>query len=138
LSYLLDTNAVSYLIEKRPAIVAQVARAGGVDKLSVASITVAELRFGVERMPEGQRKQKHLADLEAVISRIEVRSFTQDAATTFGWAAAMLESAGIGFSFPDLAIASVALVEYRTVASNDAFFGHMERVCGLKFERWKP
>ena len=138
MSYLLDTNTVSYLIEKRPAIISQVAHAGGVSNLRMTAITVAELRFGVERMTVGKKKRDLLADLEAIIGSIEVLPFDQDAAAAYGWAAAMLESAGVGFDFPDLAIASIALAEHMTVASNDRFFGHVETVCGLRFERWIP
>jgi len=138
LAYLLDTNTVSYLIQKRPIIVDKVASAGGLSNLSVAAITAAELRYGVERMPEGRRKVNNLADLFTVLGEIEIRPFTEDAAAAFGWAAALLESAGVAFSFPDLAIASIALVEDITVASNDGFFEHVQKVCGLKFERWEP
>jgi predicted nucleic acid-binding protein len=49
-----------------------------------------------------------------------------------------LEKGGVAWDWPDLAIASVALAEHMTVASNDSFFGHVERVCGLRFERWEP
>lgn len=136
MSRLLDTNTVSYLMQKRPAIVAHVARVGGVDNLSVSAITAAELRRGAERMPEGRRKRGVLADLEAVLGAMEVRPF--DAAAAYGWAAASLEKNGVAFGFPDLAIASIALVEHKTVVSNDAFFGHVHSVCGLKFERWEP
>lgn len=138
MAYLLDTNTVSYLIQKRPVIVAKVTSAGGLSNLSVAAITAAELRYGVERMPEGRRKVNNLADLFTVLGDILVRPFTEDAAAAFGWAAALLESAGVAFSFPDLAIASIALVEDITVASNDGFFEHVRKVCGLKFERWEP
>lgn len=137
MSRLLDTNTVSYLMQKRPAIVAHVARVGGVDNLSLAAIAAAELRHGVERMPEGRRKRGILTDLEAVLSRVEVRPFTADAAAAYGWAAALLEKDGVAFGFPDLAIASIALAEHITVVSNDAFFEHVHRVCGLKFERWE-
>ena len=49
--YLLDTNTVSYVLQRRPAIVAKVAEAGGVNNLAITPITVAELRYGVEDMP---------------------------------------------------------------------------------------
>lgn len=52
--------------------------------------------------------------------------------------AALLEKEGVAWDWPDLAIASVALVEHMTVVSNDRFFRHVERVCGLRFERWEP
>ena len=138
MTYVLDTNTVSYLIEKRPALVAKVAEAGGVNNLSVTAITIAELRYSVETMPEGRRKRKLREDMEAVLSGLEVRPFDQDAAAAYGWAGMLLKEAGVSFSFPDLAIASVALVEHITVASNDGFFGEVQAVCGLKFERWEP
>lgn len=136
--YLLDTNAVSYLMEKRPAIVAKVAAAGGVNSFYVAAITVAELRHGAEAMPEGRKKRQLVMGLDAVLGGLEVLPFAQDAAAVFGWAAALLEKEGIAWDWPDLAIASIALAEHMTVASNDGFFGRVERVCGLKFERWEP
>lgn len=136
--YLLDTNLVSYLMEKRPSIVTMAAEAGGVSNLTIATITLAELRYGVELLPESKRKRERLASLDAVLKSMEVRPFTEDAAKMFGRAGAKLKSAGVGFDFPDLAIASVALAEDRTVASNDRFFRDAERVCGLKFERWEP
>lgn len=138
MAYLLDTNTVSYLIQKRPVIVDKVVDVGGLNNLSLAAISAAELRFGVERMPEGRRKRDNLSDLFTVLSTIEIRPFTEDSAATFGWAAALLEGAGVAFGFPDLAIASIALSEDMTVASNDGFFEHVQRVCGLKFDRWAP
>lgn len=29
-------------------------------------------------------------------------------------------------------------VENKTLASNNDFFGHTQRLCGLRFERWEP
>lgn len=138
MTYLLDTNLLSYLMEKRSKMVTRVAEAGGVSNLATATITLAELRFGVELLPESRRKKERQASLDAVLKSMEVRPFTEDAAKMFGWAGSRLRGAGVGFSFPDLAIASVALAEDRTVASNDRFFRDAERVCGLKFERWEP
>jgi predicted nucleic acid-binding protein len=138
LPYLLDTNTVSYVMQRRPTIVAKVTEAGGVNNLAVTAITVAELRYGVEAMPEGRRKQDRLASINTILEGLEVRAFTQDAGAAFGWAAALLEKGGVAWDWPDLAIASVALAEHMTVASNDSFFGHVERVCGLRFERWEP
>ncbi len=106
--------------------------------MAVTAITVAELRYGVEAMPEGRKKRDRLTSVDTILKSIEVRAFTQDAGAAFGWAAALLEKEGVAWDWPDLAIASVALTEHLTVASNDGFFGHVERVCGLPFERWEP
>lgn len=108
------------------------------NNLAVTAITVAELRYGVEAMPAGRKKEDRLTSIDAILESLEVRAFTQDAGAAFGWAAALLEKEGVAWDWPDLAIASVALVEHMTVVSNDRFFRHVERVCGLRFERWEP
>ena len=89
-------------------------------------------------MPEGRKKQQLLASLDVALDSLEVLPFTQDAAAAFGWARPLLEKEGVGWTWPDLAIASIGLAEHMTVVSNDGFFEHVQRVCGLKFERWEP
>lgn len=126
-------------MQKRPAIVAKVAQAGGIANFAVTTITIAELRYGIEALPEGRRKRKRVASLDMILEHgPEILPFNEDAAAVFGWAGALLKGAGIPFDFPDLAIASVALIENKTMVSNDGFFDHAQRVCGLKFERWEP
>jgi predicted nucleic acid-binding protein len=51
---------------------------------------------------------------------------------------ARLEEAGVGIDFPELGIASVAIAENKTLASNDEVFEHVTSVYGLRFERWEP
>ncbi len=139
LTYLLDTNTAGYPMEQRPTIVAKIKDVGGPTNLAVTTITVAELRYGVGSMPEGRRRRDRVASLDTVFFEgTEVRPFDQDAAAVFGWAGALLKEAGVAFNFQDLAIASVALAEDLTLVSNDGFFAHAKRRCGLKFERWKP
>ncbi len=67
-----------------------------------------------------------------------MRPFSEEAAKAYAEAGAKLKSAGVSYSFQDLAIASIALAEGRTVASNDKFFESVAGVCGLLFERWEP
>jgi len=69
---------------------------------------------------------------------MEVRPFSTEAAWIFSEAGATLRRAGVAFSFQDLAIASVAMAENKTLASNDGFFTAVQRLCGLRFERWEP
>jgi predicted nucleic acid-binding protein len=139
LNYLLDINIASYVMRRRPSIVAKVEEAGGLGLLSVSTITLAELAFGIRILPEGRRKTSLLNNLGALLGmRMDVRPFSADAAEVFAEAGATLRRAGVAFSFQDLTIASIAIAENRTLASNDAFFEHVERLCGLRFERWEP
>ena len=135
LAYLLDTNGVRYVMASRPSIMARVRDAGGLGVLSVSAITVAELYLGVAILPEGRRKATLLASLDRVLTRgIDVRPLSGAAARICGTAGAALRSAGVSFSFQDLAIASIAIAENSTVAYNDRFFEDAQRVCGLRFE----
>src|SRR5215204_1879710 len=99
-------------MEQRTSIVARVRQIGGPGLISVSTITLAELRYGIGIMPEGRKKTRLMDSLEHMLG------------------------AGMACGFQDLAIASIAIVENKTLASNDGFFDHVQRLCGLRFERW--
>ena len=69
---------------------------------------------------------------------MDVRPFSADAAGAYSEAGAALREAGIAFGFQDLATASIAIAENKTLASNDSFFEYVQRLCGLRFECWEP
>ena len=123
-------------MERQPSVVTKVREVGGPGLLSISTITLAELYYGIRIMPEGRKKTKRLDDLDQMLGTgIEVRPFSADAAKTYSEAGATLREAGIAFGFQDLAIASIAMAENKTLASNDGFFNHVQRLCGLRFER---
>jgi len=137
LNYLLDTNTVSYLMEERAAVVERVRDAGGLARISISTITLAELRYGLRTMPDSRKKTSSLESLRRILdSEMDIRPFT--ASEVYSEAGARLKISGIAFSFEDLAIASIAISENKTLASNDGFFDHVRRLCGLRFERWEP
>lgn len=139
MNYLLDTNAASYLMQRRPSIAAKVKEIGGPGLLSISTITLAELTYGIRIMPEGHRKVRLLESLERMLETgMEMRPFSADAARAYSRAGATLREAGIGFSFQDMAIASIAIAENKTLISNDSFFEQVKRLSGLRFERWEP
>ena len=126
-------------MERRTSIVAKVREVGGPSLLSISTITLAELHYGIRIMPEGRKKTKRLDNLKQMLGTgIDVRPFSAAAAEVYSEAGATLREAGIAFKFQDLAIASVAIAENKTLASNDSFFEHVRRRCGLRFERWEP
>jgi len=139
LNYFLATNAVSYLVERRPYVVVKVSEIGGPGLLSISAITLAELSYGMRLMPGGRRKAGLLESLEQMLrTGMDVRPFSADAARAYSDGEAKLREEGIGFASKDLAIASVAMAENKTLASNDSFFEHVRRLCRLTFERWEP
>ena len=139
MNYLLDTNIASYVMRRRPSILAKVEGIGGLGVLSISTVTLAELAFGIRILPEGRRKNELLNGLEGMLETLmDVRPFSAEAAGIFSEVGATLRRAGVAFSFQDLAIASVAIAENKTLASNDGFYEDVRRLCGLRFERWEP
>ena len=113
--YLLDTNTVSELKKKNPdAKCVQWVTANKLDAgLSVVSL--AELRYGVERLPEGKHKAHRTRDFEFLLQDYRGRFFDFDgpAATEWGRYAAELEKAFGGdwwktYDFRDTQIAATA------------------------------
>ncbi len=126
-------------MEQRPSIVSKVREAGGPSLLSISAVTLAELNYGVRIMPEGRRKTDLLDALEKMLATgMDVRPFSAYAAEVYSEAGAVLKKAGVAFKFQDLAIASIAMSENKTLASNDGFFEHVRQLHGLRFERWEP
>jgi toxin FitB len=127
LSYLVDTNIASYVMRNRPSVVAKVEEAGGVGLLSITTVSLAELRYGIRTMSEGRRRSRLLQKLGDMLEAgMEIRPFTISAADVYAEAGAALKSNGIAIS------------ENKILASNDDVFAHMRRLCGLRFERWEP
>ena len=126
----LDTNVVSELM--RPAPSPQVLawlNAQTPDTLWLTSVSVAELLFGIARLPDGARKQafvqaaKRMLD-EDFTNRVLV--FDLEAASVFADLAATSERAGRPISLADGQIASICLVHNASlVTRNEKDFTHL-------------
>jgi len=109
----LDTNVVSELMRVEPD--AQVVRwldAQQPDLLWLTSINVAELLYGLARLPEGARKRalaQTVADMLAQDFANRILSFDVEAATVFASLAAQRERIGQPVSQADAQIASICL-----------------------------
>ena len=58
MTYLLDTNICIYIIKKKPARVLQKFKTLQLGEVGISSITVAELRYGVEKSKYGVRNRR--------------------------------------------------------------------------------
>ena len=100
MNYLLDTNIASYVMRRRPSVVAKVDEAGGLGLTSISTVTLAELAFGIRILPEGFRKNGLLGGLEEMLATgIAVRPFSAEAARIYAEAGAMLRQAGLPLAF---------------------------------------
>jgi len=122
-SWLLDTNVLSELRRKKPdrKVVAFVA-AQPMERLYVSTVTLAEIRFGIELLPDAQlRAQLNEWLTHRVRPMFAERVLPVSEDVLFKWRMMVEEGRKTGhtFSQPDLFIAATALHHGLTIVSRD-------------------
>jgi predicted nucleic acid-binding protein len=106
----LDTNLVSELMRPAPtAAVAVWIRGQRVGTLLTTAITVAEIRFGLARLPAGQRSRRLQQAADEVLAAFpnQVLPFDVAAASLYGQIAAARDRAGHPVDALDTQIAAI-------------------------------
>jgi toxin FitB len=126
MNYVLDTNIISETVKPKPdsrCLAWLVAHAGD---CCLTSITLAEMCFGLERLPEGKRKRTLARKYNFILQdfREWMVDFDQAAASEFGRYAAEYEAArGVDglkeADLRDLQIAAIARSQGWTVATRN-------------------
>jgi predicted nucleic acid-binding protein len=120
---LLDTNIVSEAWRPKPnlAVIAWI-DAQPASSLYLCTPVLAELRFGVERLPTGSRKDR----IRMLVDKLETdtyqgRILTLDttAASEFGRVAAKRERVGRRMEPMDALVAAIAISHQATLATRD-------------------
>ena len=127
--YMPDTNTVSHLIRKHPAVVRR-ALAVPVAAVCISSITEGELLFGLARRPEAKRLHTAVREF---LRRADVLPWDSGVAECYGAARAAMERQGKTLGPLDLLIASHGLHAGAVLVTNDRAFA---QVNGLKVEDW--
>jgi toxin FitB len=114
MSFLLDTNAVSEWVKPRPdpGLIAWM-EAVDDDRVFLSVISLAELRYGVERMPDGKRQRRLAEWLQHELPlRFEGRILPIDdlVADAWGRTVSRSEAAGRPMSAMDAFLAATAEV----------------------------
>jgi tRNA(fMet)-specific endonuclease VapC len=131
--YLLDTNAVSYVIKGNFPRVRERLLKVPMAEVGISVITEAELRFGLARRPEASNLR---IAVEEFLLRVEILPWASEAAQHYAVARAALEDEGEPIGNLDLMIAAQALAAEAVLVTHDRVF---RRVKGLKIEDWaKP
>lgn len=128
--YLLDTNVVIYTMKNRPAHVKERFQKHQ-GQMGISTVTLGELVFGAEH---SQQVERNLADIDALIARLEVLSFDQQAAYHFGQIRAALYRSGQPIGPYDMMIAGHARSSGLILATNN--IKEFDRVPGLLVENW--
>lgn len=134
MKYLLDTNGLSEPV--RPAPNAGFLRRFRANeaKLALASVSWHEALYGVERLPEGKRKEALRVYLRDVVQKLTVLAYDAKAAEWHARERARLDAVGKPIPYADGQIAAVAAVHGLTiVTANARDFRHVE---GVDVEDW--
>ncbi len=119
----LDTNVVSELMRPDPSsnVVDWVARQV-VPRLYLSTISEAELRYGVEILPAGERRTRLLDEVEGMLSEDfagRILPFDSAAAHAYAVIAAARRAAGRPINHADCQIAAIARCRGASVATRD-------------------
>ena len=118
---LVDTNVLSELTRPTPEARVVTWLAVNEPTLAVPTITLAELRYGIARLPRGRRRSSLLRFWRTTCDQFRGRifSFDQRAAERYGDVAATAERAGCRLNVQDGQIAAIALVHNMHVATRN-------------------
>lgn len=118
---LLDTNVLSELTRPTPSVQVVTWLAVNEPSLAVPTIALAEVRYGISRLPQGRRRSSLLDFWRAACERFRGRilSFDRRAAEAYGDIAARAERSGRRLNVQDGQIAAIALVHRVQVATRN-------------------
>ncbi len=131
--YVLDTNAVSALMKGTAAVVERLAATAPAD-VSVPQPVLAEIAFGIERLPRSKRRAALQSRFDLISAELPRAEWTDAVSQMFGRIKATLERRGTRIEDFDAAIAAHALALDATLVT--ANVDHMIRVPGLRVEDW--
>ncbi|MDM8569420.1 type II toxin-antitoxin system VapC family toxin [Thiotrichales bacterium HSG1] len=133
MSYLLDTDISSYIMKRHPLSVLQHLQMMEGSLIGISSMTLAELRYGVERLNSSSFTQH---DIDFFIADLKLSVFAWDAEATQHYAIlrADLERKGLPIGNMDMLIAAHALRLDAILVTNNQ--RHFSRISDLKLENW--
>jgi len=120
---LLDTNVISELIRPAPdAAVRRFLRARSPGELFTSAVCEAELRYGLERMPGGRRRDDLTARIVAFLTEAfpdRIMPFDSACAACYGEIRASREAAGRPITIEDAMIAATVRAHGAALATRN-------------------
>ena len=127
--YMLDTNTVSHLLRKHPAVARRV-MAVPITALCISAITQGELLFGLARRPDAIALHDVVREF---LRRVDVLPWDADTAEVYGPVRAAAQREGRVLAPVDLLIGAHALGIGAILVTNDRAFSQL---AGLSIEDW--
>lgn len=118
--YLLDTSVVSELAKPQPNATTVKTFADRFHDVRLASVVLHEIRYGIERLPDGKRKEMICAAMEIIVNGIAVLAYDAAAGEWHATERARLEATGRVPALADGLIAATAAVHGCTLVTANA------------------
>ena len=121
MSYLVDTNVFSEKLKPRSDAKVVAWLAENESELFISTLTIAEIRRGIERLPQGKRRdqfQQWLTSLNSTMAG-SILSFNRAAAHSWGQMQGQLDLKGIRISPFDGILAATAIRHGLTVVTRN-------------------
>lgn len=130
MNYLLDTNVISELISKSPnAGVIEFLNVTEEKSLFLSVITLGEIKAGIEKLPDGNKKEKLKNWLEIdLLNRFNDRIIDVDLSVMMRWGEIVSRSQSLGRPLPimdSLIAAQCALHDLTLITSNQKDFENL-------------
>lgn len=129
MDYLLDTNICIYFLKGRYGLVEKIERIG-VENLYISEITVAELKYGVEKSSNPDKNRPVINELIDRFKQIPIYG----ALDVYAKEKARLKKAGNIVDDLDLLIGATAIQNNMVLVTNNE--KHFDRLQNIKIKNW--
>jgi tRNA(fMet)-specific endonuclease VapC len=131
--FLLDTTAFSDLMREHPQIDARLASLSSTDRVVLCSVVRGEIRYGIERLPQGNRRQSLETKAAKLFTILPCEPVSEVAGDYYAMIKLARQRKGLTLDENDLWIAATALALGAVLVSQDSDFHHID---GLRVENW--
>jgi tRNA(fMet)-specific endonuclease VapC len=131
--YLLDTNAFTDYMRGHAAFSLRVSNLNQDDQIITCVIVVGEIRFGIERLPQGKNQRDLQARADWVLARVDSEPVPVSAAERYSQTKVHRQKVGKSLDENDLWVAATALALGAVLISRDTDFNGIP---GLAIENW--
>ncbi len=131
--FLLDTTALSDLMREHPRVLQRLAESAVTDRVVICSIVRGEILFGIERLPQGNRRASLARKAAQLLMALSCEPVPGLAADQYAQIKVASQRTGLVLDENDLWIAATALSLGATLVSRDTDF---DKVDGLNVVDW--
>lgn len=131
--FLLDTNAFSDLMREHPQLAARLATLAPTDRVMICPIVRGEIRYGIERLPQGKRRQELETKAINLFAALACEPVPEKAGDSYATMKLVRQQKGLSLDENDLWIAATAVSLGAVLISRDSDFQHLD---GLTVKDW--